>query len=145
MSRKDKILVRNAIYCTRCHTEIESKHEKDLQHCKCNQNPLGIDGGLVRPRMVYKYDKYYEDRRIWCDPEDYGTMQRYLPWTTPDGSTVTLVSLPSDQLKSILASHAQVLSPAYKECIKSILKDRYQQFIDQFPEGSSMRSLFDDT
>jgi hypothetical protein len=42
--------VRNAIYCKKCKTSIESTSSQDFKMCPCNS--VGIDGGLESPRIV---------------------------------------------------------------------------------------------
>jgi hypothetical protein len=56
------LLIKNAIYCKLCKTEIESKHTHDMVGCPCGA--CFVDGGLDYMRYGGKKEDI-EDRSQW--------------------------------------------------------------------------------
>ncbi len=59
-------LVRNAAYCTKCNTEVESKHRHDFVMCKCGE--IFVDGGLSYVRYGFVDDKTFINRAEYRQP-----------------------------------------------------------------------------
>ena len=57
------IQVRNAIYCKKCQTTIESKDVHDFKICLCGA--VGIDGGISGNRILGNIS-YIEPRSMYC-------------------------------------------------------------------------------
>jgi len=58
------VQVRNAIYCKKCKSTIESKYEHDYKMCPCGA--VGIDGGLSDSNHLIGYLADMEDRSMYC-------------------------------------------------------------------------------
>jgi hypothetical protein len=63
-------LIRNAIQCTHCGDEIESKHRHDFNFCSCGT--VAVDGGLDYIRRLAKNsaESDYIELSEWKDAED---------------------------------------------------------------------------
>ena len=57
-----KVLIRNAVKCLACNTELESKYRHDFQCCNC-ENQTFVDGGKDYSRVGGKDFNLIEDLR----------------------------------------------------------------------------------
>jgi hypothetical protein len=57
------MIVKNAVYCKLCKTEIESKHRHDFVLCPCGN--IAVDGGHVYTKRSLRGDpNSFEDRSV---------------------------------------------------------------------------------
>jgi hypothetical protein len=60
--RGEKKIIKNAVYCKVCKTEIESRHRNDYVTCSCGG--VSVDGGKDYLKRSFKSENHYEDRSI---------------------------------------------------------------------------------
>lgn len=60
-------IVKNALFCFGCDTEIESKHRHDFVRCPCGA--IFVDGGLAYVRAGWTPEVEWEDRSVFEDVE----------------------------------------------------------------------------
>ena len=65
------VLIRNAVRCLSCNTELESKHRHDFQCCGC-ENQSFVDGGYDYSRVVGKDFNLIEDL---CEYKEYTKLE----------------------------------------------------------------------
>ena len=65
------VLIRNAVRCLSCNTELESKHRHDFQCCGC-ENQTSVDGGRVYSRVSGKDFNLIEDL---CEYKEYTKLE----------------------------------------------------------------------
>lgn len=61
-------LVKSAIKCLTCNTEVESTHRHDFARCQCpsdSDTAISIDGGLMYRRIGYGIKAEFEDISEW--------------------------------------------------------------------------------
>jgi len=66
-----KVLIRNAVKCLSCNTELESKHRQDFQCCGC-ENQTSVDGGYDYSRVGGKDFDLIEDL---CEYKEYTKLE----------------------------------------------------------------------
>ena len=65
------VLIRNAVKCLSCNTELESKYRHDFQCCGCD-NQTSVDGGRVYSRVSGKEFNLIEDL---CEYKEYTKLE----------------------------------------------------------------------
>ena len=65
------VLIRNAVRCLSCNTELESKYKHDFQCCGC-ENQTSVDGGRVYSRVSGKDFNLIEDL---CEYKEYTKLE----------------------------------------------------------------------
>ena len=65
------VLIRNAVRCLSCNTELESKHRHDFQCCGC-ENQSFVDGGYDYSRVGGKDFNLIEDL---CEYKEYTKLE----------------------------------------------------------------------
>ena len=66
-----KVLIRNAVRCLSCNTELESKHRHDFQCCGC-ENQTFVDGGYDYSRVGGKDFDLIEDL---CEYKEHNKLE----------------------------------------------------------------------
>ena len=66
-----KVLIRNAVRCLSCNTELESKYRHDFQCCDCD-NQSFVDGGRVYSRVGGKDFNLIENL---CEYKEYTKLE----------------------------------------------------------------------
>ena len=66
-----KVLIRNAVRCLSCNTELESKHRHDFQCCGC-ENQTFVDGGYDYSRVGGKDFDLIEEL---CEYKEYTKLE----------------------------------------------------------------------
>ena len=66
-----KVLIRNAVKCLSCNTELESKYRHDFQCCGCD-NQTFVDGGKEYSRVGGKEFDLIEDL---CEYKEYTKLE----------------------------------------------------------------------
>ena len=66
-----KVLIRNAVKCLSCNTELESRYRHDFQCCGC-ENQTSVDGGRVYSRVSGKDFNLIEDL---CEYKEYTKLE----------------------------------------------------------------------
>ena len=66
-----KVLIRNAVKCLACNTELESKYRHDFQCCNC-ENQTFVDGGKDYSRVGGKDFNLIEDL---CEYKEYTKLE----------------------------------------------------------------------
>lgn len=117
------MILKNAVFCTKCKKEIESFYRHDFKQCPCGA--CMVDGGLDYLRRAET--KHEEDRSLESD--DFGVIKANLRWGTrgKDGDQplkyVKLVDCTTEHLHAILDTQSQIL-PLVRSVIHAILEDR---------------------
>ena len=65
------VLIRNAVRCLSCNTELESKYRHDFQCCGCD-NQTSVDGGRVYSRVSGKEFDLIENL---CEYKEYTKLE----------------------------------------------------------------------
>jgi hypothetical protein len=56
------VILKNAAYCLKCETEVESVHRHDFRSCECGE--VSVDGGHDYLRRVWGPDAQWVDRSV---------------------------------------------------------------------------------
>lgn len=125
-------ILKNAVYCRHCNTEVRSYHRHDFQSCKCEEDKkkISVDGGTNYARRLWGKKADYEDRTVE-DNGNHETRRNNLCWgvnytkdkkALPKTKWTLIKDLNTDHIEAIL--ELPRIDDFYKEVFENELKYR---------------------